>query len=189
MQLQEKSRRKKMPLWGNLDGATGNSKPKYANVASTLGVSVTEQSNTQAIASGNLPAHSGWVKQILGTGGIATITISSGGTGINAAGFLTISGGGGTGANVSYTTANSQNTLQSYSSNSAWNVVATVVVNNPGTGFTSAPTVTYTGANSTRPTFTATVGGRAGRKFYETLVATGTIIGEDTADNTYFPGT
>ena len=177
-----------MPLWGNLDGPTGNSKPKYANVASTMGVSVTEKSNTQAIAAGNIPPHSGWVKQTLGTGGLATIAISDGGTGINSAGYLTISGGGGTGANVSYTTANSQNTLQSYSSNSAWNVVATVVVNNPGTGFTSAPTVTYTGANSTLPTFTATLGGRAGRKFYETLVATGTIAGDDTADNTYFPG-
>jgi hypothetical protein len=178
-----------MPLWGNLNGPTGNSKPKYANVASTLGVSVTEKSNTQAIAAGNISPHSGWVKQTLGTGGIATITISSGGTGINSAGFLTISGGGGTGANASYTTANSQNTLQSFSTNPAWNVIATVALNSPGTGFTSAPTVTYTGANSTRPTFTATVGGRAGRKFYETLVATGTIRGEDTADNTYFPGT
>ena len=177
-----------MPLWGNLDGPTGNNKPNYANVASTLGVSVTEQSNTQAIAAGNLPAHSGWVSQTIGTGGIATITISSGGTGINAAGFLTISGGGGTGANVSYTTANSQNTLQSFSTNPALNVLATIVINNPGTEFTSAPTVTYTGANTTLPTATATVGGRAGRKFYETLVATGTIAGDDTADDTYFPG-
>ena len=178
-----------MPLWGNLDGPTGNSKPKYANVASTMGVSVTEQANSLSELNGNHPAHSGWVKQTLGTGGVATITISSGGTGINSAGFLTISGGSGTGANASYTTANSQNTLQSYSSNPAWNVIATVVLNSPGTGFTSAPTVTYTGANSTRPTFTATVGGRAGRKFYETLVATGTIAGDDTADDTYFPGT
>jgi len=178
-----------MPLWGNLDGPTGNSKPKYANVSSTLGVSVTEKSNTQAIAAGNIPPHSGWVKQTLGTGGVATITISAGGTGINAAGFLTISGGGGTGANASYTTANSQNTLQSFSTNPAWNVVATVVLNSPGSGYTSAPTVTYVGANISRPTMTATVGGRAGRKFYETLVATGSITGEDTADNTYFPGT
>ena len=177
-----------MPLWGNLDGATGNSKPKYANVASTMGVSVTEKSNTQAIAAGNIPPHSGWVKQTLGTGGVATITISSGGTGINSAGYLTISGGSGTGANASYTTANSQNTLQSFSTNPAWNVVASVVLNSPGTGYTSAPTVTYVGANTTRPTFTVTVGGRAGRKFYETLVATGTIAGDDTSDNTYFPG-
>jgi len=177
-----------MPLWGNLDGPTGNSKPKYANVSSTLGISVTEKSNAQAIAAGNIPPHSGWVKQTLGTGGVATITISSGGTGINASGFLTISGGGGANANASYTRANSQNILQSFSTNPAWNVISTVVINNPGTGYTSAPTVTYVGANTTRPTFTATVGGRAGRKFYETLVATGSIRGDDTADNTYFPG-
>lgn len=178
-----------MPLWGKLDGPTGNSKPKYANVSSTFGVSVTEKSNTQAIAAGNIPPHSGWVKQTLGTGGLATITISSGGTGINASGFLTISGGGGSNANASYTRANSQNTLQSYSTNPAWNVISSIVINNPGTGYTSAPTITYVGANTTRPTFTATVGGRAGRKFYETLVATGSITGDDTADNTYFPGT
>ena len=178
-----------MPLWGNSDNVTGNNKPKYANTSATLGVSVTEESNTQAIAAGNIPPHSGWVKQTLGTGGIATITISSGGTGINAAGYLTISGGGGSNANASYTTANSQNTMQTYSTNSAWNVVASVVINSPGDGFTSAPTITYTGANSTRPTFTATVGGRSGRKFYETLVATGTIAGDDSTDDTYFPGT
>ena len=178
-----------MPLWGNLDNESGNSKPKYANVASTLGVSVTEQSNTQAIAAGNLPVHSGWVKQTIGTGGITSITIASGGTGINAAGFLTISGGGGTGANASYTTANSQNTLQSFSTNPALNVLATVVVNNPGTGYTSAPTITYVGANTTRPALTAVMGDRTGRKFYETLVATGTITADDSADDTYFPGT
>lgn len=178
-----------MPLWGNLDNATGNNKPKYANVASTMGVSVTEKSNAQAIAAGNIPPHSGWVKQTLGTGGITSITITSGGTGINAAGYLTISGGGGTGANASYTTANSQNTMQSFSTNPAWNVVASIVLNSPGTGYTSAPTITYVGANTTRPALTAVMGGRTGRKFYETLVATGTITGDDTADNTYFPGT
>jgi hypothetical protein len=178
-----------MPLWGNLDNASGNNKPKYANVASTMGVSVTEKSNAQAIAAGNIPPHSGWVKQTIGTGGITSITITSGGTGINASGFLTISGGGGTGANASYTTANSQNTMQSFSTNPTLNVLATVVINNPGTGYTSAPTITYVGANTTRPALTAVMGGRTGRKFYETLVATGTITGDDTADNTYFPGT
>ncbi len=38
-----------MSLWGNLDGVTGNSKPTYSNTTTTFGVSVTEQSNTQAI--------------------------------------------------------------------------------------------------------------------------------------------
>ena len=178
-----------MSLWGNLDNATGNQKPIFSNTSTTFGVSVTEQSNTVAIAAGNHPAHSGWVKQTLGTGSISSIAISNNGTGINASGFLTISGGGGSDANVSYTTANSQNTLQTYSTNPAWNVLASVVINSPGSGYTSAPTITYTGANTIRPQLTATVGGRAGRKFYETLVATGTITGDDSNDDTYFPGT
>jgi hypothetical protein len=67
--------------------------------------------------------------------------------------------------------------------------VVSVTINSPGDGFTSAPTVVYNGANTTRPTFGVTVGGRAGRRFYETLVSTGSIDGDDTADNTFFPGT
>jgi len=176
-----------MSLNGNLDGVTGNSKPKYANTSSVYGVSATEAANT--LGDGPKVAHAGWVLQTVGTGPLASITITNPGSGINAAGFLTISGGGGTGANASYAIANSQNTLQSFSTNSAWNVVASVVINSPGSGFTSAPTITYTGANTTRPLFTATVGGRAGRRHYETLVAMGSVTGDDTNDDTFFPGT
>lgn len=176
-----------MSLWGNLDNATGNQKPVFSNTATTYGVSATEAANNQV--DGNKVTHSGWVQQTIGTGGLTSVTITDVGSGINAVGFLTISGGNGVDANVSYTTANSQNTMQTYSTNPAWNVIASVSINNPGSGFTSAPTITYTGANTTRPTFTATVGGRAGRRFYETLVATGSITGDDTTDNIYFPGT
>jgi hypothetical protein len=176
-----------MSLWGNKDYDTGNNKPVYSNTATTYGVSVTEAANT--LVDGPKVAHSGWVKQTIGTGPVTSIAITSGGTGINAVGFLIGSGGGGTGLNVSYTTANSQNLLQTSSTNSAWNVVATVVINNPGSGYTSAPTLVYNGANTSRPTFTVTVGGRAGRRSYETLVAMGSISGDDTADDTYFPGT
>lgn len=176
-----------MSLWGNLDNETGNNKPKYSNTALTYGVSVTEEANT--LGDGSKVAHSGWVKQTLGTGPIISIAIANNGTGINASGFLTISGGGGANGNISYAIANSQNTLQAYSSNPAWNVVASVTIDNPGDGYTSAPTVIYTGANTIRPLFTATVGGRSGRRHYETLVATGSIEGDDSNDDTYFPGT
>lgn len=176
-----------MSLWGNLDNPTGNNKPKYSNTSTTYGVSVTEEANT--LGDGKLITHTGWVLQTIGTGPVVSALITNAGAGINAAGFLTVSGGGGSGANISYAIANSQNTLQSYSTNPAWNVISSITVNAGGSGYTSAPTVTYTGANSTRPTFTATVGGRAGRRFYETLVATGSITGDDSNDNTYFPGT
>ena len=71
-----------MSLWGNQDNVTGNNKPKYSNTATTYGVSVTEAANTQA--DGKKVTHSGWVKQTIGTGSIASIAISNTGTGINA---------------------------------------------------------------------------------------------------------
>lgn len=176
-----------MSLWGNLDNVTGNSKPKYSNTATTYGVSVTEAANN--LVDGTKVAHSGWVKQTIGTGPILSVAIANAGSGINSSGFLTVSGGGGSNANISYAIANSQNTLQSFSTNSAWNVVASVTLVSGGEGFASAPTVLYTGANTIRPQFTVTLGGRAGRRSYETLVATGSITGDDSNDDTYFPGT
>ena len=150
-------------------------------------MSVTESANTTG--DGPKVTHSGWVKQTIGTGYILSIAIANAGTGINSSGFLTVSGGGGASANISYAIANSQNTLQSYSTNPAWNVVASVTIVSEGDSFTSAPTVVYRGANTIRPQFVATVGGRAGRRFYETLVATGSITDDDSNDDTYFPGT
>jgi hypothetical protein len=176
-----------MSLWGNLDNATGNQKPIFSNTATTYGVSVTEEANT--LGDGPKVAHSGWVLQTVGTGPLVSIAIANAGTGINASGFLIVSGAGGANANVSYAIANSQNTLQTFSTNPAWNVVASVTIRSPGDGFTSAPTITYNGANTIRPQFTATVGGRAGRRSYETLVATGSITGDDSNDDTFFPGT
>ena len=176
-----------MSLWGKLDNATGNQKPKFANTSSTYGVSATEAANTTG--DGKKVAHSGWVKQTIGTGGIKAISISGAGQGYNSAGYLTITGGGGTGANISYTIANSQNSLQSYSSNAYLNAISTLVINNPGSGYTSSPTIRAGGANISAASFAVALGGRAGRRSYETLVATGSITGDDTADNTYFPGT
>lgn len=162
-----------MSLWNNLDGATGNSKPKYANTSSVFGVSATEAANT--LGDGPKTTHSGWVQQTIGTGSLSSLTITAPGGGYTA-GFLAISGGGGTGANGSFTVDGNGN-------------VATVVINAVGSGYTSAPTVIVPGSNTAIATVVATVGGRAGRRFYETLVATGSIRGDDVNDDTYFPGT
>lgn len=162
-----------MSLWGNLDNATGNQKPIFSNTSTTYGVSVTEAANT--LGDGSKITHSGWVKQSIGTGPITGFTISNPGEGYSN-GFLRITNGGGSGANASFTV------------NEDGNVVS-IVINSGGSGYTSAPTVVVPGANTIAAVVTATVGGRAGRRFYETLVATGSIAGDDTADNTYFPGT
>lgn len=198
-----------MSLWTNLDGVTGNGKPLYANTTyrvsnSTIngskantakyygavyGVSATEQANTLALADGHHSQHAGWVSQKIGTGPIKSITITSGGQGYNSAGFLTISGGGDGTVNVAYTIANSQNSLQSYSSNARLNAIATLTIVSPGAGFNVAPTVIAGGANIAPATFSVTMGGRAGRVQYETLVAMGSITGDDPGDDKYFPGT
>lgn len=201
-----------MALWTNKDFVTGNGKPLYANTSnaysnsvingavantnayygSVAGVSVTES----AISNGKPqhPAHSGWVSLKVGTGPIQSIAITSGGTGINAAGYILVTDssvlGQGTGANISFTIANSQNSLQSFSSNSSLNAISTITVVNGGSLFsnTSALTFRTNGANTTAPVLTAVLGGRAGRIQTETLIAMGSMTFDDPRDNVYFTG-
>ena len=152
------------------------------------GVSATEAANT--LVDGKKVAHAGWVSQKIGTGPIASVTIVNGGQGYNSAGYIVVSGGGDGTVNLAYTIANSRNTLQTYSSNSYWNTIATVVIHSPGAGFNVAPTLTPNGPNSANfATFSVTLGGRAGRVNYETLVAMGSMTGDDPGDDKYFPGT
>ena len=198
-------------LWGNKDYANGNNKPLYANtsnaysnstingtVANTAkfygivaGVSATEEA--VAAPASNSSAHAGWVSLKVGTGPITGISVS-GGTGINAAGFLTISDvsvlGQGTEGNISFTTANSQNALQSFSTNPALNTYGTFTIVNGGRLYSNASAITIrtNGANTSLGTFTITLGGRAGRIQSETLVAMGSITLDDPRDNVFFSG-
>jgi hypothetical protein len=173
-----------------LDNATGNQKPIFANsnnknmlAATVFGVSVTERANATGALTG--AQHAGWNIVKRGTGGIATVTISNPGTGINANGFLSVTSVGGAAntvnANIAY--------YVSSNANSSLNVVTSVVIVHPGLGYTSAPTVIYNGSNTIRPTFTITMGGKVGRIMSETLVAAGSITGDDPADDSLFPGT
>lgn len=161
-----------MSLWGNLDNATGNNKPVYSNTATTYGVSVTEAANTDG--DGPKVAHSGWVLQTVGTGPVTELTIVDAGEGYSN-GFLRFTGDG-SGANASFTVNEDGN-------------VTSVVINSGGSGYSSAPTIIVPGTNTAIASVTATVGGRAGRRSYETLVATGSITGDDSNDDTFFPGT
>ena len=200
-----------MPLWGNKDYATGNNKPLYANtsnaysnstingtVANTnayygivAGVSATEEA-VRAPAS-NSSAHAGWVSIKIGTGPITGITVS-GATGINANGYLRITDtsvlGGGANANIFYTTANSQNTLQAFSSNAQLNTFGTFTVVSGGSGYSNAAAIVIgpTGTSISNGTITAVLGGRAGRIQTETLVAMGSITFDDPRDNVFFSG-
>lgn len=178
-----------MSLWGMLDTASGNQKPIFANsnnknmLSTTVyGVSATERANA-SVATLGIP-HAGWNIIKLGTGGIASIAIANPGSGINANGFLTISavtGANTVNANVAF--------FVSSNANSQLNVITSLAIVNPGAGFTAAPTVVYNGTNTVRPTFTVTMGGRVGRVSSETLVAAGSITGDNSGDDTLLPGT
>jgi len=201
-----------MTLWGNIDYSSGNNKPKYANTSNiqsnstihgvaantvkyygrVFGVSATEAANTTG--DGPKVVHPGWVSQKIGTGPVQSVTLLSGGAGYNSGGYLTVSDtsilGSGTGANISFTIANSRNTLQGFSTNAQWNVVHTIVVNTGGSGYSdsSAVELSFPATPITAAAYTVTLGGRGDRKTYETLVAMGSITGDDPAANTFFPG-
>ena len=200
-------------LWGNKDYNSGNNKPLFANTSNSTsnstingtaantyayygivaGVSATEQTTLQGTTGIPHPQHAGWVSLKVGTGPISGVTVS-GGSGINAAGYLTITDnspwGQGTGANISFTIANSQNSLQGYSTNSAWNTISTLTVVNGGSGYSNASAITIrtNGSNTSLPTFTVSLGGRAGRYSSETLVAMGSMTLDDARDNVWFSG-
>ena len=198
-------------LWGNKDYNTGNNKPLWANTSNstsnstingTAANSYTYYGIVTGVSPGEMtasaladqhPQHAGWVSLKIGTGPIAAIS-ASGGTGINAAGYLTITDtspwGNGRSANISFTIANSQNSLQGYSTNSTLNTISTLTIVNGGLGYSnsSAITIRTNASNTTLPTFTIALGGRGDRITSETLVAMGTITQDDARDNVWFSG-
>lgn len=196
-----------MPLWGNKDYDTGNLKPLFANTtnissSSTIngsrantnhcygqvfGVSAAEASNTV----NPKIVHPGWVSYKVGTGPIKTVGWS-GGIGYNSGGYLiltdTSAANTGTGANISYTIANSQNVMESYSPNAQFNVINSITVVTGGSGWSenSKITVVSTSRGITNSTFSFTLGGKGDRKFFETLVAMGSITSDNPRDNYVF---
>jgi hypothetical protein len=183
-----------MSLWGNVDasnnapnfsGLTGydtsttgqslaNSQPSsvfgntYISATRTdvgfgvFGVDTTEQPVTSGIT------HAGWVARTAGAGPIVSVTANSGAVGVNAT--MTITGGG-------------EN-----------NTPATVVVSTNANSFITTVSVISGGLYTSTPTlnamsnavFTVTMGGRANRVQYETLVAMGSMTG-DASDDAILP--
>jgi hypothetical protein len=204
-----------MSLWGNIDYDSGNTKPKFANTSNAysnstingtsantnqyygwvMGVKAAEAN--AAINGPQHPAHSGWVSLKIGTGPVLSIS-SNGGSGINSAGYLLLTDtsqgspvGLGTGTNISYTIANTLNTLQGFSTNSQLNVINTITVVNGGSAWSNASQIRVltTATAISNATFTVTLGGRAGRITAETLVAQSSLTGHDPRDTPWFPGT
>jgi hypothetical protein len=141
--------------WGNPGIAQG-----------VIGISNVQKQNTTAGVEfgANVSFHAGWQLRTAGTGPIQSIAIVNPGQGYNTNGFISFTSTfAGVNANASYTvTTNAANALQ--------NVVSAVVINNPGSGYNVAPRANATGTNIASATFAVTLGGRAGRVQYETLV-------------------
>lgn len=183
-----------MSLWSNTDANT--SAPKYA-VAGGLGVSANgfqlfgntqlsafttstalgvfgvdpaESSNTTG--EGKFVQHAGWNLRKAGSGKILSITTNTGATSPDGNVLITFTGGG-TGTSP----ANAQIFVNSVSK-----VIQTINVIDGGR-YTSTPTAVATNAVAT---FTITMGGRANRVSYETMVAMGSMTG-DANDDAIFP--
>lgn len=116
-------------------------------------------------ANGETPlAHQGWVKINQGKGFVGALAVSNVVPTLRyTSGFLTFANGGAS------TAANAQIVVTGTGANNV-----TIVINNAGIGYNTAPTVTASGANNTGLVFTVTPGGRMGRVSAETLVALST---------------
>ncbi len=138
-----------MALWGNKD--TAANRPKYANTADVTGITVAEATADAGVA------HPGWVKVTKGTGSIASVTVSAGGTGYANGDVVTATGEGEGFAGTVRTNASG--------------VITSINVTAGGT-YTAVPTLAVTSEEGAGATLTAVVsGGRFGREFKETLVA------------------
>ena len=160
-----------MPLWTNVDEEAG--KPKdlsVADKAQTYGVDVAEAGVTPV-------TYPGWVKHVLGTGPIVSVSIDVAGSGFTdgtpSVDAVTIGAppAGGVQATATVDVVSGEITV--------------VNITEAGSGYTSAPTISV--ATGTGETLTAVMGGRVGRVNSETLVAMKTITGD--AEDVIFPDT
>ena len=185
-----------MALWGNLDAA--NNAPKQTDTSGYGGSTPQVTSNGQVyfgntktdafitnaqigvfgidstekgITTGEAPAaqHAGWNIRKAGMGPVLTITANSGAVAVNS--FITFSGGskvvgsGNTAANA-----------QIYVNTAGY--IMNVTVRSGGL-YANTPIAT---ANQGNAVFTITMGGRANRVQYETIVAMGSMTGDGSDD-------
>jgi hypothetical protein len=148
-------------LFGNTQIGAFQTDGNHKIAVGIFGVDTTEQGVS---ASGNTHAqHSGWVLVKQGTGPVVSITANTGAVATNS--WLTFTGTAGSTTANAWVTCNTAGYIQS------------VRVDNGG-NYLRAPAITQVG----NAVFTITMGGRAGRRQVETLVATGTIGTSGTAD-------
>jgi hypothetical protein len=192
-------------LWNNFDG--GNAAPIWAatalkvaptrananvifsnsNVAvfasesiGVYGVSASEMANT--VGEGKKVAHQGWVQRTGFMGPVVSISANANAYGTNS--FITFSGG--------QTSSNTANPAGRGTGNTSANATVSVDANgriqsitiNSGGLYLTTPNATPVSGNAA---FTVTMGGRANRFQYETLVALAQMTGDSTSDDHILP--
>lgn len=149
-------------LWGS-NSANSSDKPKYlstANAADTTGVTVAE---AQASANGVL-ATPGWIQVRRGTGGVVSVTVANGGTlyANTDTVVFTANASGGSGAAATLTTDGTGK-------------ITAITMTAEGSLYMDPPVVTITTATGSGASLTAVLGGMAGRRIDEVLVAMKTL--------------
>lgn len=144
----------------NVIFANANVAQAFSEAVGVYGVDTQEATNTQVTPAATRMAHAGWVQRTAGMGPVLTITANINSFGTNS--FVTFTNGG-----TGNTAANATVAVDSNGR------IQTVTLNSGGLYITT-PTATPVSGNAV---FTLTVGGRANRTQYETLVAAGSITG------------
>jgi hypothetical protein len=142
----------------NVIFANANVAQAFSEAIGVYGVDTQEATNTQVTPAATKMAHAGWVQRVAGMGGVVSITSNTNAYGTNS--FVTFTNGG-----TGNTAANATVTVN------GTGFITSVTLNTPGLYLTT-PTATPVSGNAV---FTLTMGGRANRTMYETLVATGSI--------------
>lgn len=144
----------------NVIFANANVAQAFSEAVGVYGVDTQEASNTQVTPAATRMAHAGWVQRTAGMGPVLSISANAGAFGTNS--FVTFSGGG-----TGNTAANARVAV-------AQNGAVLSVTINTGGLYLTTPTAVPVSGNAA---FTVTMGGRANRTQYETLVAAGSITG------------
>ena len=159
-----------MPLWGNRDQYSDAPKYQITGKANTTGQdrygnTVFMADDAEVVANKQLNGP-GWSHRIVGTGPVASITISSGGTGYSNADTIKVSGG----------TTNAAANLQTNSTGG----ITSVTISTTGAGFAnvSSSTLAITTSGGSGANLVPVLGGRAGRVRWETLVAITAVQGD-----------
>lgn len=165
-------------MYGNTtpgDAAKGSG--TYQMAVGTFGVSAAEMANTSG--ENKKVNHAGWNVRRAFTGPVSAIAIANGGASYTNTDLVKVSGG----------ITNAAGTLTTNSTGG----LATVTLTTPGSGFLNVGASTVAITNSTGGTsagsggvLTFTLGGRAGRVTYETIVAMGSMS-NGTSDDTQLP--